>query len=224
MKHVFAMVACTIFFPALHAAQPAGAATGWRELFDGRSTAGWRNFRAEGLSTGWQVIGGALTLVEPGKGGDIITAEQFANFELTLEWKIAKGGNSGIFYGVSEDAAAVYHTGPEYQLLDNAHASEPPVEQAASLFALYAPSQDVSRPAGEFNQTRLVVDHGHVEHWLNGVKVLEYSLRSPDFAARAAASKFASMPGFARHESGYIALQDHGDAVAFRNIKIRSLD
>lgn len=205
-------------------------AAGWELLFDGESTSGWRTFGETGVRSQWQARNGELVLTQEG-GGDIITEEVFGDFDLSLEWRIAKGGNSGIFYRVTETAPAVFFTGLEYQLLDNANADEPPIEQAASLFGLYAPAQDVTRPAGEFNHTRILVHRGSVEHWLNGVRVLEYNLDSAEFAERVAESKFSvnsrfgdAMAGFAKADSGHIALQDHGDLVAFRNIKIRRLD
>ncbi|CAN5390985.1 hypothetical protein BH09PSE2_BH09PSE2_08800 [soil metagenome] len=116
-----------------------------------------------------------------------------------------------------------YESGPEYQLLDNAH-GEPPPQQAGSLFGLYAPSKDVTKPVGEFNQSRIVVRHGHVEHWMNGAKLVEYELNSPDFKAHVVGTKFAAWPLFATAKTGHIALQDHDAVVAFRDIKIRKLD
>jgi hypothetical protein len=185
----------------------------------------WRGFRQAHMPSGWQVMGGALTRVGP--GGDIITKEQYESFELTLDWKISPGGNSGVFFHVVEDSARkyVWETGPEMQILDNAgHADgKIPNTSAASNFAMHAPSRDVTKPVGEWNQARLLVDGPHVEHWLNGVKVLEYELWSDDWAQRVQASKFKSMPLYGKSRSGHIALQDHGDWVAFRNIKIRRI-
>lgn len=185
----------------------------------------WRGFKKADLPSGWQVLDGALTRVGP--GGDIITREQYESFELTLDWKISPGGNSGIFFHVVEDSANnyVWSTGPEMQVLDNrGHADgKTPNTSAASNFALHAPSQDVTKPVGEWNSARLLVDGPHVEHWLNGVKVVEYELWSDDWKQRVQASKFKSVPGYGSARSGHIALQDHGDWVAFRNIKIRRI-
>jgi hypothetical protein len=185
----------------------------------------WRGFKSPTLPSGWQVVDGALTRV--GAGGDIITKEQYDNFELSLEWKISKGGNSGVFFHVVEDEAAkyVWETGPEMQVLDNkGHADgKNPSTSAASNFAMHAPLNDATRPVGEWNEARLVVDGPTVQHWLNGVKVVEYRLWSEDWNQRLQGSKFKSMPRYGKAPSGHIALQDHGDWVAFRNIKIRRI-
>lgn len=198
-------------------------AAGWRLLFDGQSTRGWRGFRKPELPAGWQVRNGCLTRV--GGGGDIVTEEQFENFELMLEWRISAGGNSGIFYRVLEDPDAVWRTGPEMQVLDNSEHADgrSPLTSAGSNYALHAPPRDVTRPIGFFNQVRLLVDGTHVEHWLNGEKLVEYDLLSPEWEELVKKSKFAQMPRFGRERKGHIALQDHGDLVWFRNIKIREL-
>lgn len=197
----------------------------WVSLFDGKTAAAWRGYLKSELSAGWQVVDGALTRVA--QGGDIITKDQFDNFELELEWKLAPGGNSGIFFHVKEDSAlnAVYLSGPEFQVLDNeAHKDGLDARTSAgSNYALHAPARDVTKKPGEWNQARIVVNGGHVEHWLNGVKLLEYELWSDDWAKRVAASKFKSMPEYGKAKTGHIALQDHGDWVAFRNIRIRRI-
>ena len=194
----------------------------WRPLFDGHTTAGWRGYRRPDFPAGWQIVDGALTRV--GEAGDIISVEQFGDFELELEWMIAPGGNSGIMFHVTEDHGAPWETGPEYQILDNAahHDGLDPLTSAGSDYALYAPASDETRPAGEWNQARLVVRGTHVEHWLNGEKLLEYELHSDDWKARVAASKFAAMPDYGQRPRGHIALQDHGDRVAYRNIRVRT--
>ena len=196
----------------------------WQSLFDGASANAWRGFHQTGLPAGWQVVDGALTRV--GAGGDIITTEQFQNFELELDWKIAPGGNSGVFFHVAEDTMKyVWQTGPEMQVLDNQRHSDGknPMTSAGSNFALHAPVRDVSKPAGEWNRARLIVNGPHVEHWLNGEKVVEYELWNDDWKQRVQASKFKDMPRYGLMPTGHIALQDHGDWVAFRNIRIRRL-
>jgi len=198
-------------------------AAGWRLLFDGKTTAGWRGYKQQGMPEGWQVVDGALTRV--GQAGDIITVDQFQDFELTLEWMVAPGGNSGIFFRASEDTDWIYQNAPEMQVLDDAaHQDGLQRETAAgSNYALHPAPEGVVKPAGEWNSVRIVVRGNHVEQWMNGVKVVEYELGSPDWEQRVAKSKFAAWPQYGRNPRGHIGLQDHGDRVAFRNIKIREL-
>ena len=222
-----AILATAAVAPLAQAKEPlntltaAEKARGWKLLFDGKDTRGWRDFKAAEADPGWKVKDGIL-FVDPKVAKDLITTDKYANFELSFDWRIGKLGNSGVFYHVIEEGEFAYETGPEYQLLDN-HRSEPPLEQAAGLFGLYPPTKDVTRPVGEFNHGRLVVDHGHVQHWLNGVKVAEYELGSADFKAKVAGTKFHRWPLFATGTTGHIGLQNHGDDVAFTNIKIKVL-
>ena len=196
-------------------------AKGWRLLFDGKSTSGWRGFKQQAPPAGWQVVDGALTRV--GSGGDLMTVDQFGSFELQLEWKIAPGGNSGIMFHVSEDEAEAYHTGPEVQVLDNGGHKDgkDPLTSAGACYALYAPSKDMTRPPGTWNAVRLVVNGSRVQHWLNGTKVVEYDMASAEWKTKVAASKFNEWPKFGTIPEGYIVLQNHGDRVAYRNIKIK---
>jgi hypothetical protein len=198
-------------------------AAGWRLLFDGRTTAGWRGWKMDSMPSGWQVVDGTLKRVKP--AADIITTEKFANFELSLEWNLAKNGNSGIFYRASEDDDAIYWSAPELQVLDDAgHPDgQSRLTAAGADYGLYPSPAGVVRPAGQWNQVRLVVNGKHVEHWLNGVKVVEYELGSPDWEAKVKASKFAPHTHYGRNAEGYIGLQEHEYPVAFRNIKIRAL-
>jgi len=197
---------------------------GWQLLFNGQNTVGWHSFNRHEAKRQWQVQDGVLALTRGG-GGDLVTDKTYGDFDLRWEWRISYKGNSGVMYHVVENEGRDYpwRTGPEYQLLDNANLPEAPIEQAGALFALYAPVRDVTKPTGEWNESRLKIEHRHVQHWLNGVLIVEYELWSPDFTQRVAASKFASMPEFGRFDRGGIALQDHGDVVAFRNIKLREL-
>lgn len=196
-------------------------AEGWTLLFDGVTTRGWRGFRQDSMTDGWQALDGALTRV--GDGGDIITVDQYGDFELSLEWMVEPGGNSGVIYHVTEEADQTYETGPEMQVLDDAgHADgQSRLTAAGSNFALYPARAGAVKAAGEWNHARIVVEGPHVEHWLNGVKVVEYELWSPEWEARVADSKFAQWPGYGMAKRGHIALQDHGDRVSYRNIKIR---
>lgn len=215
------VVACAAMAAETNTLTPKDKADGWRLLFDGKSLDGWRGFKAAVPDPGWHVTDGALS-PDPKTSKDIITKEEFGDFELSFQWKISKLGNSGVMFHVIEQGDETYESGPEYQILDNAH-GEPPLQRAASLFALYAPTMDMTKPPGQWNQGRILVRDGHVEHWLNGMKVVEYQIGSPDFKARVAASKFRQWPQFASSPTGHIALQNHGDAVAFRDIKIRVL-
>jgi hypothetical protein len=196
----------------------------WKPLFDGATTAGWRGYGQDTMPAGWQVVDSALTRVA--EGGDIVTTEQYGNFELELEWKIRPGGNSGIFYrGVEITTGPIYHTAPEYQVLDNAAHADGAIEltSAGSNYALHPAPRDLPKPPGEWNATRIVVNGNHVEHWLNGTKVVDYELGSDDWKARVAASKFKEWPDYGLATRGYIGLQDHGDWVAYRNIRIKVL-
>ena len=196
----------------------------WRALFDGKTTTGWREFGKTSISSGWQVIDGSLVRVANG-AGDIITDEQFRNFELELEWKVPPGGNSGIFYRVTEQADTIWKAAPEMQILDDAvHADgKSQLTSAGASYGLYPAPRGVVRPADQWNTARLVVNGNHVEHWLNGTKLFEYELGSADWKDRYAKSKFNSMPLYGKAEQGHIGLQDHGDRVMFRNIRIRVL-
>ncbi len=158
-------------------------------------------------------------------GGDLITEQQFTDFELRLEWKISTGGNSGIFYRGSEEYDAIYWSAPEMQVLDDAvHADgQNRLTSAGSDYGLYPAPAGVVKPAGEWNAVRLIVRGNHVEHWLNGQKVVEYELGSPDWTAKVAASKFKEWPDYGKMTRGHIGLQDHGDRVWYRNIRIKML-
>ena len=196
---------------------------GWRLLFDGRGTSGWRGYHLDSMPSGWQVVDGALTRV--GEGADIITREQFANFHLLVEWKVAPGGNSGVLYRVTEEYNYGYKSGPEMQVLDDAAHRDglSRLTAAGSNYALHAAPAGVVKAAGEWNLARIVAQGNHVEHWLNGQKVVEYELLSPEWEVLVKQSKFVEWPNYGRAKQGHIGLQDHGDWVAYRNIKIRVL-
>ena len=202
-------------------------ADGWKLLFDGKSTKGWHRYKGKKVGDRWKVVDGTLSLVhKDGKdGGDIVTDDTFDSFELSIEWKVTPGANSGIMYRVEESEDSPGFTGPEYQILDNAKHPDGRKKEtsAASCYGLYAPSEDVTTPVGEWNLARIVVKGDHVEHWLNGKKVVEYEFGSDDWNKRVAASKFKEFKKFGLVKKGEIDLQDHGDDVSYRNIKIRTL-
>jgi len=221
-------VSAPVTLPAQGAAAPntlsaADQAAGWTLLFDGATTAGWRGFRMSGMPAGWEAKDGALVRVS--EAADIITVQEYASFELMLEWKISPKGNSGIMYRVTEADSNTYETGPEYQVLDDEGHRDglSRLTAAASVYGLYPAPDSLVRPVGEWNQARIVVHGNDVEHWLNGTLAARYVLGSPDWEARVAKSKFHQWPGYGKAQTGHIALQDHGDWVAYRNIKIRVL-
>jgi hypothetical protein len=206
--------------------QPATQSEDWEVLFDGSSLDKWRNFKSDSLNPQWQIEEGTLTLTGEG-AGDIVTKEEYEDFELDIDWKISEGGNSGLFFHVVEadSLERVWHSGPEYQFLDNERHPDAQYHnhRAGDNYDMQAVSKETVKPAGEWNTTRLIVNNGHVEHWLNGEKVVEYELGSQAWEDSLAQSKFSAHPLYGRAGKGHIALQDHGDQVWFRNIKIKTL-
>ena len=203
---------------------PAEKSAGWTLLFDGTTLNGWRSLKSEKPGSGWRAEGGVL--VTSGKNEDLVSVAEFGDFELSFEWKISEGGNSGVIYRVGLGESATYRTGPEYQVLDNQKAEDnkKPNHLAGSLYDLgAAPPKDFTRPVGEWNAGRIVVRGWHVEHWLNGEKVVDTDLGAPAGKAAIAASKFKDWPKFASLSRGRIALQDHGNVVSFRSVKVREL-
>lgn len=199
-------------------------AEGWRLLFDGQSPSAWRVYRGEGPSSGWKVADGALT--KDGPTDDIISREQFGDFELVFEWKVSRGGNAGVFYRATEEYEKVYWSGTEYQLLDDANHPDGRnrLTSAGANYGLYPSRAGIVKPGGEWNSARIVVRGNRAEHWLNGTKLVEYEYGSPDWAARVKASKFSEWPNYGRATRGHIAIQgDHGGTLALRNLKIREL-
>ena len=198
-------------------------AAGWQLLFDGNSLEGWRGYNSEFMPTGWSVENGMLTRTGP--GGDIITEQQFGDFELYLEWLVGPGGNSGVLVRAVEGQEEVYHGAPEMQILDDAGHPDgrSPLTSAGSNYGLHGAPHGIVKSAGEWNSSRIVVVNNQVEHWLNGDKVVEYELGSADWLRRVANSKFAQWPAYGRASRGHIGIQDHGDRVSFRNLKVREI-
>jgi hypothetical protein len=198
-------------------------AAGWRPLFDGSTLAGWHVYHGSGTPVGWRAADGVISRV--GGSGDLVTDEQFGNFDLALDWKVQPGANSGIIYRIADDGEATYMTGPEYQVLDDArHADgKDPLTSAGAVYGLYPAPRGIVKPAGEWNAARILVNGSHVEHWLNGTRLAQYELGSSEWAQKVAASKFAAWPGYGKSARGRIGLQDHGDSVSYRNIRIKVL-
>jgi hypothetical protein len=213
-----------------NALSDAEKAAGWKLLFDGKTLAGWHNYKKTDVKPGWQVKDGTLACVDPKNASDLCTADKYDWFELTLDYNISKGGNSGIIYHIADEGGAVWASGPEVQLQDNGDAHDP--QLCGWLYGLYKPETDpktgkpvdATKPAGEWNTVKVILSPEKCEHYVNGVKYFEYVIGSDDFNDRVAKSKFGKMKGFAKTMSGYLALQgDHGQ-VAFRNIKIRPIE
>ncbi len=209
-------------------ADPPPAAGEWKVLFDGRSTDAFRGYnRGDFPADCWTIDAGALKTVAGGKGPcDLVTRDKYRDFELELEWKVSPGGNSGVLYRVAEKPGEPsWHSGPELQILDDdKYRDNPPSTWSGSLYDLIAARDKTLRPACAWNTVRVVSRGPHVEHWLNGRKVVEYELGSEALKALVARSKFKDMPGFAAEPEGYIALQHHeGGDVWFRNVRIRRL-
>jgi len=220
------------------AEEPAGPNTlttaeqeaGWQLLFDGSTTAGWRAYNQPDFpEQGWEVQEGNLVVLAEGGGGDIITDATFESFELSLEFKVSPGSNGGIFYWVVEiPDEAMWHGAPEYQLLDDAAYTADGQDMSTHLtghnYDLHSSTETAINPVGEWNVAKIVVDGDHAEHWLNGVKMVEYDRRSPEWNELVAGSKFSAYPEYGQAQSGHIGLQDHGYLMWFRNIKIRPIN
>jgi len=198
----------------------------WIILFNGDDVSHWREFNKKDFPfDGWAIENGMLKTIVGGNRVDIITREVYKDFEFVVEWKVSPAGNSGIFYFATEKGDYIWQTAPEMQVLDNSRHPDgkSPLTSAGSLFALIAPVKDVSKKVGEFNEARIVAKTPHIEHWLNGKKILEYDYDSDSIKDLIAKSKFTSMPLFAKENTGHIGLQHHGEEVWYRNIRIRKL-
>lgn len=203
-------------------------AEGWKLLFNGQNMDGWRNFKGT-ENNSWEVVDGTLHCKpkdQADKRGDIMTADQYANFELAFQWKIAPQANSGVIYRSTEEFDRPYLSGPEYQLIDDkGYPGElKPAQMTGSNYDMHAaPADKQINPAGEWNDTRIVVNGNHVEHWLNGAKLVEYEFGSPEWKKLKEGSKWKDAKGYGMAQSGHIDLQDHGGEVWFRNVMIKTL-
>jgi Domain of Unknown Function (DUF1080) len=205
---------------------------GWKLLFDGKTPSGWHTYNQKTFGPAWKIINGALFCdttypIPKGQEGDICTDGVYENFDLKYEWKISKNGNSGVMFLVQESPAydAPYLTGPEMQVLDNEGHPDGRIHKhrAGDLYDLIASSSEPVHAVGEWNQAEIKLDHGSLNLFLNGVLVVSTTLWNKQWDELVAGSKFSKMPGFARSKSGHIDLQDHGNAVWFRNIRIKVL-
>jgi hypothetical protein len=195
------------------------------DLLAGGPAQHWRGYRMDSLPSAWAYDAATGVLTRTRYGGDIITRQQYEDFEFELEWTLGPRGNSGIFYRATEVTRVISENAPEMQVLDNVGHRDglTPATSAGANYALDAPIRDVTKPLGEWNHARIVVVGPHVEHWLNGVKLLEYELWTPEWGAKVASSKFAEWPPYGLARRGHIGLQDHGDQVSYRNIRIREI-
>ena len=207
---------------------------GWELLFDGKSTQGWRKFNDTGIGNAWRAVGGTLLLDNSRKvdgqivgGGDIVTEQEYKDFELTLDWKIQSGGNSGLMYYVVDNGEydRPYKTGPEMQILDNIRHPDGRIEthRSGDLYDMIPCKFVTANGPGEWNHVRIVSKDGKISHWQNGYKVVEFTMHTPAWEQMVQESKFSDWEGFGKARQGHIALQDHGDKVWFKNIKIRKL-
>lgn len=202
---------------------------GWKLLFDGTSTKGWKAFNGKSDGSAWKVADGALYLDASTKEGrgDLITAGEYGNYEFVYEWKIAPNGNSGLLFNVVEDPkySAVYVTGPEMQVLDNNGHPDAKIHKhrAGDLYDLIPCSEETVKPVGEWNEARIISNKNNYEFWLNGKKVVTFTMHDAAWDEMVANSKFKTMPDFGKATKGHFALQDHGDQVWFRNLKIKEL-
>ena len=252
------MIAAVVFLALLQTAQsaepntltPAELNAGWQLLFDGLTLSGWRGVGYDTVPRAhWVVVEGAIEKVASGNvvrvadgrplvGGDLMTVDSFADFELSFEWKVTRGANSGVKYNVSEamsmaQGGAGTQGGPthsalgfEYQILDDDRHEDGklPTHRSGALYDLVAPNASKHvRPVGEWNQSMVIFRGKHGEHWLNGAKIVEFDLGTAHMDSLLAASKYKTIPGFGQKRTGHIVLQDHGDEVYFRSIKVRPL-
>jgi hypothetical protein len=202
---------------------------GWKLLFDGKTMNGWRTYKDK-PGNSWEVANGEMhckgsVVDKSDKRADLISLDMFENFELSIDWKIAKTGNSGIMYHVREAEDAAYLTGPEYQLIDDEGFPEKleDWQKTGTDYAMYTTTSRPVNPVGTYNNTKIIFKNGHVEHWLNGVKVVEFEAWSDDWNKRKANGKWKNASNYGKFKSGYICLQDHGSEIWFKNIKIKPL-
>ena len=224
---MIAILAAAVVFQADNTLTPREVRSGFKLLFDGKTMKGWHNFKATGVKPGWTIKDGVMASTDPANAGDIVTDDKYDWFELFVDYNVSKGGNSGVMFHVADDGDAVWHSGPEVQIMDRA--VDPNGQLAGYLYQIYpmhdeaVKPPDATKPPGEWNRMRIIVSPKKCETYMNGVKYYEYVYGSPDFWDRVKKSKFSEFPGFAKLLKGTIAIQgDHG-LVSFKNIKIRTI-
>lgn len=225
---VTVLLAFTVSAPKTNVVQKKG---GWISLFDGKTLKGWHGYNKKGTVKNWEVEDGALVCLGAAKdaaGGDIITNKKYANFELKWEWKVDKGSNSGVMYHVVEGPKyhSPYETGPEYQIIDDIGFPEKleDWQKAGADYAMHVPNaQKELIPAGQWNTSKIVFNHGRVQHWLNGKKIIEFRAWSDDWNQKRLTGKWKDYPDYGKAKTGGIALQDHGDKAYYKHIMIREL-
>lgn len=199
---------------------------GWQLLFDGKSTDQWHAYQNK-PSDGWEVVNGELHCREHDvkHRADLVTNAEYKDFEFSFEWKVGKGANSGAMYHVTEDHDAAYQTGPEYQLIDDLGYTQQleDWQKSGADYAMHPPSKIMAKPAGEYNQSKIIVHGPHVEHWLNGEKIVDFQLWTTEWEQLKAKGKWKDAADYGMRKTGRIALQDHGGGIWFRNIKIKPL-
>ena len=220
--------------PAINVLTDKEKKDGWKLLFDGKSLSGWHNYKSDKIGPAWKIADGSLWLDASNKkdwqtmgGGDLISKDEFENYEFSVDWKLAPCGNSGIIFNVVEDAKYDYcwKTGPEMQVLDNTCHPDAKIDKhrAGNLYDLIESKTVSVRPAGEWNTAKIISNKGHLELWLNDVKQVDTQMFTPEWEAMIAGSKFKTAADFGKAHKGHLALQDHGDQVWYRNIKIREI-
>ena len=198
---------------------------GWKLLFDGQSISKyWRAYKADTVGPQWTIVNGILTKTRP--GDDLVSREKFQDFEFAWEWKVSPRGNAGVFYRADETQEKVYWSAPEFQIADDSLTpdSRNPLTSAGAAYGFYAPPKGVAKIGGNWNSSKIVARGNHIEHWMNGVKTIEYEIGSPDWLAKFEKSKFKPYPNWGRNKAGVISIQgDHGGSLELRNLKIRVL-
>jgi hypothetical protein len=221
---LFSFLSC-ISAPTDNQLSSAEKSDGWKSLFNGQDMSQWRNFKKQDVNPKWHVKDGSMVLMGRG-GGDIMTKEQYKNFDFRLEWKISEAGNSGIFILADEKGKKIYSHAPEIQILDNEKHNDRKKEnhRSGSLYDMITSPANSQKKAGEWNQVRILLNKGHLQVWQNQVQTVDIKIGSEKWAEVLGKSKFAKWKGFGINKEGHLGLQDHGDLVSFKNIKIKVLD